>query len=123
MFLSSCGGKKSTNHAVSNNTANMTEEEFKQFQKDRIFKGAIRDTDNKSFGVGVLSIFVEQRPNAEDPTKTDVEYNLCTATLLEDGIVISAAHCLPKALKNKKNYKKCKNITFLHADDKGICFK
>jgi hypothetical protein len=78
----------------------------------------LEDAQQESFfadkyGVGV-SQYIRIGEVIEDTHSIKVKYEAttCTASLLDDGHVITAAHCLPKSVLNGK--KSCRNLVFLN---------
>ena len=67
----------------------------------------------EKFGVGV-SQYIRIGEVSEDAYSRKVKYEAttCTASLLEDGHVITAAHCLPKSVL--KENESCRNLVFLN---------
>ena len=68
---------------------------------------------SEKYGVGV-SQYIRIGEVTEDANSRKVKYEAttCTASLLEEGHVITAAHCLPKAVL--KGVESCRNLVFLN---------
>jgi hypothetical protein len=69
------------------------------------------------FSVGV-SQYIRRSEIVEDSFSKRVKYDAtsCTASLLEDGHVITAAHCVPKSVLDST--KSCRNLVFLNKNFK-----
>ncbi len=67
----------------------------------------------EKYGVGI-SQYIRIKEVSENSNVKNVKYGAttCTASLLEDGHVITAAHCMPKAVLDGST--SCRNLVFLH---------
>jgi hypothetical protein len=125
VFLLSCGksyrygGGAGVDHATASQIVSVSTTDSGPsagLAMQRQFKNIKSNSEDKALGVGGLAVMTGKRPHPTDPEKNLVDYVTCSTALLDDGEVITAAHCVPEEIRTRKTG--CSAMSFLHAEEK-----